>query len=159
MEDDAGFLGGPGGGLLQDVAFSAATISAGWWALAWLAFAFVWIRGAWVADENDRSRVKELFEHAAGMKAGPYDDPRPIRASDRRFWFGFCCNWSAQFQAAATLGIMLAISKGERDLLCLPGSLRDFWWGESFALTWAAVLAVGAILWVLASLRRRPAAA
>ena len=135
---------------LKDVSFSAASISTGWWALAWLAFVFVWVRGLWVANENDKNRVRELFEHATGVKTGPYNDPKRISMSDSRFWFGFCHTWSAQFQAAATLGIMLAISKGQRDLFHFPASLREFWWGESLALTWVAVLAVGGILWVLA---------
>ena len=134
----------------KDVSFSAVSISAGWWAVAWLAFVFMWLRGVSVSNENDRKRIEELFKHATGVKTGGYCDPTAISCSKARFWFGFWGNWSTQFQAMATLGIMMAISKGQRDLFHFPASLREFWWGESFALTWGAVLAVGGILWVLA---------
>lgn len=144
----------------QESAFDAGRVSTGYWAVAWLLFVFVWVRGVWTLNANDEHRIERLFQHATGARTGRYVDCPRLAASDWRFWFGFLGDWSALFQSLATAGIIAAIAKGERDTIARPRSLETFWWGDGFVVTWFVVAAAGigvCCLWRwLASCRQTP---
>jgi len=130
------------------VDFQPAAISAAWWALVWLGFTFLWLRGTWVASENDKNRAEEYLKLATGRKTEHVDPPK-IHPSQWRFWFGFLPTWAAPFQSLATAGIILAISKGTRSKLGCPRSLIDFWWGKYLFVTWGLLTVVAIVgLWL-----------
>jgi hypothetical protein len=87
----------------------------GWWVGAWFLFSWLWLRGIYVANRNDKIREKQFYELAAYKITGNL--PRKIECKCRclnrlqqwtwfEFCFGFLTNWSAQFQMAVTAAIM-----------------------------------------------------
>jgi hypothetical protein len=77
-----------------------------WWVglILLLGYSFLWLRGIWVANENDKSRARHFRQHAEMLLLDPTHrlSPSPGRVSGGRIVFGFLGDWSMLFQMAAT---------------------------------------------------------
>ncbi len=74
-----------------------------------LAFAFMWLRGLWVANDNDK-RLSKYFIDTALKSENQHDKltlPEKHRFWSWPSWFGFLKDWSLQFQLFVTITLLL----------------------------------------------------
>ncbi len=81
------------------------------WAVFAIGFIFLWIRGTWVANYDDKSKAKHYFQIADDMIAGRAvnlnDCPNDLPKSDLKWWFGFLADWSNLFQTVAIIAAIV----------------------------------------------------
>lgn len=74
-------------------------------------YALLWLRGIWVANQNDKREsrhfVAEALESLRDPNHQPSNSPPKICYRDRRFWAGFLWDWSMLFHLAVTIAVVL----------------------------------------------------
>lgn len=84
-------------------------------------YAFGWLRGVWVANENDK-RLSDHFRNEAVHKLKNVNymllqPPEKISALSCEYWLGFICNWAMFFHLCVTAVLIV--------VYCLmPGALQ-----------------------------------
>ncbi len=74
-----------------------------------VAYAFMWLRGVWVANQNDKNRADHFRGEAEEIMQDPQHSIRssPGKVAGIERWVGFLRDWSMLFQLTAS--ILLAI--------------------------------------------------
>lgn len=74
-------------------------------------YAFLWLRGVWVANENDKREsrhfVSEALESLRDPNHQPSNSPPKTGYQDRRFWTGFLWDWAMLFHLAVIIVVVL----------------------------------------------------
>ena len=75
-----------------------------------------WLRGIWVANENDKRCMHHFQKEAEKILLNPEYEiksaPEHITRNDWEYWFGYILDWSIIFQLATSMslvGVMLVI--------------------------------------------------
>jgi hypothetical protein len=75
-------------------------------------YAFIWLRGLWVANENDKDETRHFIKQAMSAirdkNYQPLDSPPKINCCKREFWVGFLCDWAMLFHLIVTITVVAA---------------------------------------------------
>jgi hypothetical protein len=75
-----------------------------------LLYVFVWLRGLWVANENDKSLwmhyLKEAEEYLKNRCHNLVDAPERTSYKEGKFWFGFLRDWAMIFHILVSALLM-----------------------------------------------------
>lgn len=79
--------------------------------LAGLIYAFIWLRGVWVANQNDK-RLSDHFRNEAESKLKDEnstlsESPGKIAVSSLEFWIGFLADWAMLFNLFVTTTLIV----------------------------------------------------
>jgi len=83
-------------------------ITVSWWpfAVVWLGYGFLWLRGIWAHNHDDQIRGWHFRDQAVNILTTDtvVTSPEPGRTTytDLRFWFGFLTNWAHLFEFLTT---------------------------------------------------------
>ena len=73
-------------------------------------YSFIWLRGLWVANENDKSlSFHFLYESLKRLKNSNVtllDIPPKISPKSFKFWFGFLIDWAMLFHILVTVTLV-----------------------------------------------------
>lgn len=71
----------------------------------------LWLRGVWVAHENDKMRFRHFIVEAENAYRKPNiaisPSPNRIKQGEARWWIGFLGDWSMVFQLLVTIGLVV----------------------------------------------------
>jgi hypothetical protein len=74
-------------------------------------YAFLWIRGVWVANQSDKNESRHFINQALlairDENYQPSDPPPKINHSSRLFWVGFLCDWAMLFHLIVTIAVVV----------------------------------------------------
>jgi hypothetical protein len=76
-----------------------------------LLYAFLWLRGVWVANENDKIQTRHFITQALlAMRDSsnqPSDPPPKISSCSLSFWFGFLRDWAMLFHLIVSIAVVI----------------------------------------------------
>ena len=74
-------------------------------------YAFLWLRGVWVANDNNKRESRHFIDEPLNSLRDP--NYRPLDPPPRwgwrnlQFWFGFLMDWALLFHLAVTIGMVM----------------------------------------------------
>ena len=78
-----------------------------------IVYASFWVRGTWVANENDKQMAIHFRTHAEKILLNPKHEvtPSPGKIQGVRWLFGFLFDWSRIFQLVTTIILVMLAYK------------------------------------------------
>ena len=83
-----------------------------WWIfLIPIGLHIFWLRGVWVAHQNDKKRMYHYQNQAESLLINNNHEiekqPKRISCDELEWWFGFLGDWSMTFQLLTTIGLTI----------------------------------------------------